>query len=141
MSMITRDISKGQLIPLVFGQDAVAASQTDVQLPTAAGEGSQAVDGYAMPFDYQVVAVSASLSAAATAGTLSIGATINGTEAADSTFVVTTATNAYQRVLRGKARGAAGSRLGAEITTNSGWDGTTSDLVVTVWVIASLDGI
>ena len=66
-------ISQGQLIPLVFGQDALAASQSDVQLPVAIGEGSQAVDGYTMPFDYAIVAISGDLSAAATAGSVHEG--------------------------------------------------------------------
>ena len=36
---------------------------------------------------------------------------------------------------------AAGDRIGAEITTGGTWDGTTADLVVTVWVLLYLDGI
>lgn len=141
MGLITRDTSKGQLVAFVFGQDALAASQTDVQLPAVGPEEGGTVDGYAMAFPYEVVGISASLSAAGSAGTLAVGATINGTEPAAGTLTVTTETNAYRAIQRGRVRGAAGSRLGCELTTNSGWNGTTADLVVTVWCLVSLEDI
>lgn len=134
-------VSQGQLIPLYFGQDAVAASQSDVQLPIAIGEGSQAVDGYTMPFDYAVVAISGDLSAAATAGSLQVGVTQNGTEVAASTRTITTATSFYKRFARNAIRGKAGTKIGAEITTGGTWDGTAADLGVTVWVILMLERI
>jgi hypothetical protein len=141
MTQITPDTSKGQLVPFVFGQDAVAASQTDVQLPVVAGEATQVIDGYPMAFPYEVVGISAALSAAATAGSLAIGASLGGTEDADSVLTVTTQTNHYKRIPRGKMRGAAGTRLGAEITTTGAWDGTTADLVVVIWAIVYLTGV
>lgn len=141
MTLITLDTSKGQLVPFVFGQDAVAASQTDVQLPAVGPEEGGTVDGYAMPFDYEVVGMSAALTAAGSAGQLDLGATIDGTEDADSTLTVTTGTNLYKRVPRGKVRGVAGTRLGCELTTNSGWNGTTADLLVTIWVLVYLEGV
>jgi len=141
MPQITRGSSKGQLVAFVFGQDALAASQTDVQLPTAIGEGSQAVDGYVMPWDYEVVGVGWSSSVAATTGSATIGATIGGTEDADTTLSVTTATNAYKRVPRGACQGVAGDRLGCELTTGGTWDGTTADLVATVYALIYLEGI
>ena len=36
---------------------------------------------------------------------------------------------------------AAGDELGAEITTDGSWDGTSSDLVVSVWALLYLDGV
>lgn len=138
---MTRDTSKGQLVAYVFGQDALAASQTDVQLPTVISEGSQAVDGYVMPFDGSIVAVGWASSAAATAGSATIGATVNGTENADTTLTVTTATNAYRRAPRGSASVVAGDRLGCELTTNASWDGTSADLTATVYVLHDLEGI
>lgn len=139
--VITRDMSKGQLVCLTFGQDALAASQTDVQLPTAMAEASMAVDGYTAPFAGRVVAVAASTSAAATAGTLTVGATIGGTEDADTTLTVTTATEAYKLVPRTAAEFSAGARIGCEITTSASWDGTSADLAAQIYVVYDVDGI
>lgn len=141
MTQITLDTSKGQLVPLVFGQDAVAASQTNVQLPVAAGEASQAVDGYELPWGGEVVGISYTLSAAGSAGVFTIGATVNGTEDADSTVTVGTNAAGYQRIPRGAMRFVAGDSIGAEITTDGSWNGTTSDLVTVVWCLVYLDGI
>lgn len=141
MPQIQRGTSRGQLVAYVFGQDALAASQTDVQLPAVMAEASHAVDGYCMPFDYEVVGVAWASSVAATAGTASIGATIGGTEDADTTLTVSTATNAYKRVPRGLCQGVAGDRLGCELTTGGTWDGTAADLVATIYVLHYLEGI
>lgn len=138
---ITRDASAGQLVVLNFGQDALAASQTDVQLPVTMGEASQAVTGYEAPFSGDVVAVAYSLSAAGSAGTLTIGATVGGTEDADTTITITTETDGYLRVPRGKCSFAAGAQLGAEITTDGSWNGTTADLSVQLYVLYALEGI
>jgi len=138
---ITPDISKGQLLRYDFGQDAVAASQTNVQLPVTVGEASQAVDGYEIPWDYDIVGVAFTLSAAGSAGVFTIGATVDGTEDADTTLTVGTAAANYKRIPRGAARGAAGSQLGCEITTDGSWDGTTADLTASVYIIAYLDGV
>jgi hypothetical protein len=140
---IDRTIAKGQLVPVQFMQDALAATQTDVQLLVAevASAANNAVDGIAMPFDGEIVAISYNTSAAATAGTLTIGPTKNGTEVTDPTLSVTTGTSGYDRAARGTATFVAGDRIGAEITTSGTWDGTTADLVVTVWVLLYLDGV
>lgn len=139
--IITRDMSKGQLVCLAFGQDAVAASQTDVQLPVAMAEASMAVDGYVAPFPGRIVAVAASTSAAATAGTLTVGATIGGTEDADTTLTVTTETDAYKAIARTAAAFEAGARIGCEITTSGTWDGTSADLAAQVYVVYDVSGI
>lgn len=141
---IERITSRGQLVALTFHQNAVAASQTNAQLPlveTSATTSSTDNDEYVMPFDGEIVAVSAELSAAATAGTLTVGATIDGTEAADPTLSVTTGTEAWDTCPRGTAQFAAGDRIGAEITTSGTWDATTADLAVVVWVLVNVEGI
>ena len=124
-----------------FGQDAVAASQTDVQLPVAIGEGSQAVLGYEAVWDGDIVAVGYSLDAAGSAGTLTIGATVAGTEDADSTITITTATDGYLRIPRGKVPVTAGQQIGAEITSDGSWNGTSSDLSVQVYVLYRMEKI
>lgn len=142
-TQIERVIAKGQLVPLVFMQDALAASQTDVQLLVSevASAASNAVDGYVMPFEGEIVAITARLSAAATAGTLTVGPTVGGTEKTDPTLSITTAQSASDTAPRGTSVFAAGDLIGAEITTGGTWDGTTADLVVVVWVLLHIEGI
>jgi hypothetical protein len=140
---IDRTIAKGQLVALTFMQDAVAASQADVQLPIAevnAGAGN-AVDAYTMPFAGEIIGVSYRLTAAGTTGAFTIGPTIGGTEQAGLTVTVGTTTSGRATVVRDTYRFEAGALIGAEITTAAGWDGTTADLGVTVWVMLYLDGI
>lgn len=136
---IDRKISKGQLVGIPFVQDAVAASQTDVQLTVQ--DSGVAVDGLSMPFNGEVVGLSYDLSAAGSAGSLGIGATLDGTENTGTTQAVSTAAAGYKAFPRGTMRFVAGQKLGVEITTSGTWDGTTSDLVVMLWVMMELEGI
>jgi hypothetical protein len=143
MGQITNETAKGQLVPLVFCQDNVAASQTDVQLNVmeVASAAALAVDGYTMPFSGEVVGISYVLSAAASAGVGTIGATVGGTEDADTTLAMGTSAGNYKRVPRGSARFVAGNKIGCELTTDGSWDATTADLAVTVWVLLEMEGI
>lgn len=134
---ITRELAKGQVIVHKFFQANVAASQTDVQIK----ESTNQVDGLSLPFGGEILAITADLSAAATAGTLAIGATINGTEDADTTISISTETAKTAKVARGKAKFVAGDKLGVEITSSGTWDGTTADLVVCVYVQIDLAGV
>jgi ribonuclease J len=102
---------------------------------------SLAVDGYTMPFAGEIVGVSFVLSAAAAAGVGTVGATIGGTEDADTTLTMGTSAGTYKRVKRGSARFVAGDKIGCELTTDGSWDATTSDLGVTVWVLLEMEGI
>jgi hypothetical protein len=135
---ITRELAKGQVVCHTFAVANVAASQTDVQI----NDSSNNVQGISLPFDSEIIAITADLSAAATVGTLSIGATIDGTEDSDTTLAsITTQTARTLRVPRGKARLANGQKLGVEITTSADWNGTTADLVVNVYVALELAGV
>jgi hypothetical protein len=138
---ITKDTSKGQLVTYIFAQDAVAASQTDVQLCLPGETTTPLVEGYEMAFPGEVIGLSYTLSAAGTAGTFTIGATVNGTEDTDTTVTVGTNTANYTVIPRGKCVFNASDSLGAEITTNGSWDGTTSDLVVVLYVLHYIDGV
>jgi hypothetical protein len=140
---IERITARGQLVPLVFMQDAVAASQTDVQLPIAevTAGAAHAVTAHCMPFAGEVVGISYVLSAAGTAGVFTIGPTIDGTEVSGLTQTVGTTTEGRATVARGTAAFNAGDQIGAEITTDGSWDGTTADLGVVVWVILQVEGI
>jgi hypothetical protein len=141
--LINREIAKGQLVPLTFMQDAVAASQTDVQLLVAevTSAAGNEVDGYVMPFAGEIVAISGRLSAAGSAGTLTIGPTINGDEQTALTQTVTTGQSPYGKVNRETIPFAAGALIGAEITSNGSWNGTSADLGVVVWALLYLEGI
>lgn len=140
---VERIISKGQLVPLSFMQDAVAASQTDVQLPIAevnAGAGNQIV-GYIAPFAGEIVAISWNLTAAGTTGTFTIGPTVGGTEKTGLTQTVGTAASGRGVVQRGSIPFNAGDEIGAEITTGGTWDGTSADLCVVVWALLYIEGV
>ena len=136
---IERITSSGQLVPLLFTQGAVAASQTDVQLGVA--DGVADVVGYTMPFAGEIVAISADLDTAATAGSLTVGPTIGGTEQATLTKTLTTGTATRGFVARDTLKFAAGSVIGAEITSDASWNAITADLAVIVWVLLNVEGI
>jgi len=135
--LMTRELAKYQVVPFTFFQANVAASQSAVALK----EGTNQVTGHTMPFAGEVLAVTANLSAAGTAGTLSVSATVGGTADADTTVAITTQTAKTTIVPRSKCALNAGDLLGVKVTTNGTWDGTTADLVVTVFVALALDGI
>lgn len=139
---VSRTLGKYQLVPLYFSQASVAASQTNVQLYTQEVDATVLdTTGYVMPFAGEIIAISAHLSAAATAGSLTVGATIAGTEAADPTLSITTETAISDRTRRGVVPFSADAVIGAEITSSAAWDATTADLQVIVWVILTLTGI
>lgn len=134
---ITRELAKYQVVPFTFFQANVAASQTAVALK----EGTNQVTGISMPFSGEILSVSANLSGAATAGTLTASVTVGGTADADTATAITTETAKVTIVPRTKAAFVAGDLLGVKITTSGTWDGTTADLVVTVYCALALDGI
>lgn len=140
---IDRVIAKGQLVPLTFMQDNLAASQSAVALTVAevTGAAGNAVDGYVMPFAGQIIAVSYKTSAAATAGTMTIAPTVAGTAKTDPILSVTTGSSGYDKAARGTVHFDAGAVVGAKVTTTSTWDGTSADLNATVWVLLEVAGI
>lgn len=140
---INNTLSKWQLVPLLFSQDNVAASQTNVQLyvQEVASAAALTNEGYVMPFAGEIIGVSAQLTAAATAGSLTVGGTIAGTEATDPTLSITTETAASDTCKRGTNAFAKDAVIGAEITSSGTWDGTSSDLQVIVWVLLNVSGI
>lgn len=134
---ITREFAKYQVVPVTFFQANVAASQSAVALKESTNQNT----GITMPFAGQVVAVVANLSAAATAGTLTVSATVGGTADTDTATAITTETAKSTVVPRDKTAFVAGDVLGVKITTSGTWDGTTADLTVTVFVALAVEGI
>jgi len=123
---------------LVFGpyiDQNISASQTNAQLVLGAAADH---DGVLMPLAGYVVGIAIQLNAAATAGSLTVGVSVDGTEDADTTQTITTGQEAYALfpIASGVApRFAAGQQIGVEVTTSADWDGTTADLAVWVYVV------
>ena len=118
-----------------FIDAAVAASQTDAQLVVV----GVANDGIVMPKAGHIVGLLWTLSAAASAGTLTIGASIDGTENANTRQTVTTAVEGYAAFKTNDVapRFAAGNQIGVEITTDGSWNATTADLAV--WLVVAFE--
>jgi hypothetical protein len=135
--------ARGQIVPIVFVQDAVAASQTDVQLfiQEVTGGMALAVDGISMPWAGSVVALSVDTSAAASAGSLAVGVTLDGTEQSSTTQTLTTAVAATAVFPQTAVPFVAGQKLGVEITTTAAWNATSADLAVVVYVLADCQGV
>lgn len=116
-----------------FGQVDVAASQTDAQLTLW----DASVDGIVMPKAGYVIGLGGTLSAAASAGSMTVGVTIDGTEDTDTTQTITTAAEFYDTFKTGDeaVRFAAGEQIGVEITTDGSWNATTSELAAQVYVV------
>lgn len=141
-TQLERIAAKGQLVTLTFMQSGVAANQTDADLPiveTGAEDGGTAVTAHTIPYPFDILAMSCSLSAAASAGTLTINPTVGGTADTTLQIDVTTGTEGYDKV--GVVRGKAGDSVGVQINTDNSWDGTTADLAVTLYVMVYLDNI
>lgn len=127
---------------LSFMQDNLAASQTAVALTLAevnAGAGNVSI-GHVMPFPGCIVAVSALVSTAGSAGTLTVGPSIDTNVPAAPSLSITTQASMYRAVPFDSVRFAAGAVIGSTITTDGSWNGTTSDLAVLVLVQLELPG-
>lgn len=139
---ITNELGKYQLIPLLFAQDAVAASQTAAALKTTDANNSTALNVYyTMPFAGELIGVSANLDTAGTAGTLTVNPNIEGTAVADPASAITTLAYGSDTCRRGTNVFAKNALIGCKITTSADWNGTTSDLQVIVWVLLKIAGI
>jgi hypothetical protein len=143
-NQMERIIAKGQLVPLLFSQDAVADSQSAVAmniLETSATTSTLAVIEYPIPFDFEIVGITVASDEARTAGTLTVDATIDTT--ATGLQAVLDGTNTLRKSTtqpRGSDVGSAGSRVGVKLTTAS-WTPVTADIAVVVWVLVHLEGI
>lgn len=143
-TQIERIIAKGQVIPYLFTQDAVADSQSAVAmniLETSATTSTLPVTEYVVPWDFDIIGITVSSSEARTAGTLTVDATIDGTATGlQGILNATDTTRDYATQPRGSDVGVAGQRIGVKLTTAS-WTPVTGDVAVVVYVIAHLDGV
>ena len=142
MTPVERIISKGQLVPIIFSQDAMAASQSAVALKIleVASAANNGVAEVCMPWDFDIVGVSLSVDSAVTTGSALADPTIDGTATGLQAQVDTTNTlrdTATQP--RATDHGAAGSYVGCKLTTSSDFAPATADGVAVVWVLAYVD--
>ncbi len=137
---IVNELSRWQLVPLTFSQSAVAASQTAAALAPQEVHGAVANDcvGYTMPWEGYVVGISLNLSAASTAGTLTVVPTVDTVALTDPSAAVTTAVVGSDRCPRATNYFAKHAVIGAKLTTTAGWTAETMDLVVQVWVLVRI---
>lgn len=139
---INNTLSRWQLVPLCFAQDAVAASQTAAALKTTDANNSVSLNVYyTMPFAGEIIACSANLDAAGANGTLTVNPNLSGTAVTDPAVAITTLAYGSDSCPRGKNVFAKNALVGCKITSTSGWDGTSSDLQVIVWVLLKVDSI
>lgn len=143
-TQVERVISKGQLITLLFSQDAVADSQAAVAmniLETTATTSTLPVTEYVIPWEFEVIGIAVVSSEARSAGTLTVDATINGTVTGlQAALNATDTTRDTGTQARGKDAGVAGGRVGVKLTTSS-WTPVTADVAVVVYVLVHLEGI
>lgn len=143
-TQIERIIAKGQLIPFLFAQDAVADSQSAVAMnimETTATTSTLPVTEYVIPWDFEIVGISIVSSEARTAGTLTVDATIDGTVTGmQAALDATNTTRDTGTQPRGADVGTAGQRIGVKLTTAS-WTPVTGDVAVVVYALVHLEGI
>lgn len=141
-TQMERSISKGQLVPYMFSQDAAADGQAAVAMNIIEVAATVlTTTEYVIPWDFEVVGIAVVSDLARTAGSLTADATINGT--ATGLQAVLDATNTFRDTgtqVRGSDAGVAGDRIGVKLTTAS-WTPVTADIVVVVYAIVSLEGI
>lgn len=143
-TQIDRVIAKGQLVPFLFAQDAIADSQSAVAMnimETTATTSTLPVTEYVIPWDFEIVGIAVMSSEARTAGTATVDATIDGTVTGLQAILDgTNTTRDTGTQFRGADVGTAGQRIGVKLTTAS-WTPTTADIAVVVYAILHLEGI
>jgi hypothetical protein len=118
---------------LNFMQGPVAASQTAVEMfvvDVKVADGASLIKRLTMPVRGSIVGIVVDASAAATAGTCSVAATIGGTASSVAVATLNLLTQKVVMLPRGKVPYAALAKLGVKITTDGDWDGTANDIVV-----------
>lgn len=135
--------AKGQLVQIGYAEHSVANNQTNVELKVQETANGQHLDvvRVTMPFDGHIVGISVDTTSAASAGSLIVSPTINGSVVSAASQTVTTQTSAHAKFGRYDHTILAGEKLGVKITTNGAWDGTSSDLFVVVYVLVQMTGI
>jgi len=137
---ITGGASRGQMLGLLFSAKNLAQGVTDQQMHTTVTDVD--IFGYTAPWRGRVAAIAYDLHGAISAGSLTIGATFNGTEDTDTTITVPAgSTRSYYRVPRWQTKFEPGTLIGAEYTTTHDFSGNSTDILVTVYVVYDIGEI
>lgn len=135
MSQAYRQLPGVAIVPFMFGQTDVAASQTAVALQAPLAEAAGAVIGLTMPTAGEVLYVAINTSAAGTDGLATAAVTLDTVATAATVALADDAVANTATVNRGNpVTFAAGDVLGVDLTTDGDWDATTADVLVTVYV-------
>lgn len=119
-------IAGAEIMPEMWGQENVAASQTNVPLSAMV---SMNFDTIKMTRAGSIVGISSRLTEAITAGTMTIKVTKNGTPGT-LTLIHTTGTGSTSVQASGIDTYVAGDLIGVQISTDVGFLPTTTDLEV-----------
>jgi hypothetical protein len=132
--------SRGQMLQLMFSAKNLSHNVSDQQMHTIAVDAE--IFGYTAPWRGRVVAIAYALHGGISAGTLTVGATFDGAEDADTTLTIGAgAERGYYRVPRWRTRFEPGALLGVEYTTSQSFSGNSTDLLVSLYVVYDIGDI
>lgn len=124
----------GQKIGLpAWVQDNLTTSMSASAMRVAAVSGQTQIT---VPFTGSVIGISGNLSAAITAGTLRIDATVNGTSVFSAVNAATGVRVIYGTQAKDTDAIARGDRLGVKLTTSASFAPANNDLTAVVWIEA-----
>lgn len=129
--MQTRAATTSPIVPFVFEQANMQASQTDTDTVVAGGVTAT----YAMPLSGSIVGYSITLSAAVSAGSLEFDIEIGGATTATIETDAATTTEFYGTYNYGDEPFSAGAVLGVTYTSDGSLSPTTADANIVVFVM------
>ncbi len=131
----------GSAFPVVHYGPFSLANLADSQDGTAIPYDTNGDDTAPMPADGHIVAISARLNAALTAGTITIKPTVDGTEDTDGSTVIsgTEQTETESDFVNGLVEFDEGERLGTVYDSDADVEPNTVDIVVDVYVVFDLN--
>lgn len=136
--------AKGQLVQFSFAEHSIANNQVDIEVHVQETANGQylSINEVSLPFAGNLVAMTVNLSGSATTGQATFAPTINGTKIASQFHqTITTQQAITARFERDTIDLLAGDKIGVKLTTNAGWNGTTLDAYVTLYVLVQMTGI
>lgn len=119
------------VVPFVFEQANMAASQTDTDITVAGGLTAT----YVMPKDGSIVGYGIQLSAAVAAGSLEFDVEINGATTLTIETDAASTTEFYSTIEYGVEPFVAGDNLGVTYTSDGSLSPTTADANVVLYVM------
>jgi len=119
------------IIPFVFEQANMAASQTDTDTAVAGGLTAT----YVMPFDGSIVGYGIQMSAAVSAGSLEFDIEVDGATTATIETDAASTTEFYGTYAYGDEPFSAGSSIGVTYTSDGSLSPETADANIVVYVM------